>query len=195
MACDEGPITITNRIRNSGRNSLTRYKRSGELAKAGRHTKNSKNSNAIILAKGCGVCKADKRKCPRKMCIRQHGLLQRKVNYPWVLGCEIPQASEIDKSFVNDGAFDSRWSHVILRNFYCDEEGGKFVRIATLDQQLHLTKQDQLFTFMALKQWLETKANHKLLVLEHALESGKMFGLFSPRITIKIPSMRKLAQV
>ena len=91
--------------------------------------------------------------------------------------------------------FDPQCSHVSLGDFCCDEEVGKFVRIATLDQQLHLTKQDQLFTFMALKQWLETKANHKLLVLEHALESGKMFGLFSPRITIKIPSMRKLAQV
>ena len=128
------------------------------------------------------------------MCIRQHGLLMKKRNYAWVLACNIPKVSQIDYSFVNDGAFDSQWCHVIVRNMYIDHSGGKFVRIATLDQQMGVTKQQKLFSFMALKQWLETKANHKLLVLEHSIDSQKLFGLWSPKITIKIPNTLSLTQ-
>ena len=192
---DENAICITDRIRNTGRNCTARYKRSGELAtKTGRKSKKSKNSNALVVEKRCGVCKQAKTVCPVMMCIRQHGLLMKKRNYAWVLACNIPKVSQIDYSFVNDGAFDSQWCHVIVRNMYIDHSGGKFVRIATLDQQMGVTKQQKLFSFMALKQWLETKANHKLLVLEHSIDSQKLFGLWSPRITIKIPNTLSLTQ-
>ena len=79
---DENAICITDRIRNTGRNCTARYKRSGELAtKTGRKSKKSKNSNALVVEKRCGVCKQAKTVCPVMICIRQHGLLMKKRNY------------------------------------------------------------------------------------------------------------------
>ena len=82
-----------------------------------------------------------------------------------VLSCNIPNVSEIDQSCVNDGAFSHLWQHIVLQNMYVDRSGYRFVKIGTLDKDLVLVPRQQLYTFMAFCQWLETKPHHKQLIL------------------------------
>ena len=108
-----------------------------------------------------------------------------KRDYPWVLSCNIPNVSEIDQSCVNDGAFSHLWQHIVLQNMYVDRSGYRFVKIGTLDKDLVLVLWQQLYTFMAFRQWLETKPHHKHLILQNTIESGKLFGVWSPNIALK----------
>ena len=122
-------------------------------------------------------------------------------DHAWLIACKVADVSYIDKAFVNDRAFSTEWRHVVLNKVYADQHGFRYVAVTSLDKLLTVTHQTKLYTFLALQQWLQTKAVSKLLILEHSIDSGILFGVWSPpvartnapmvptpRITLKIPS-------
>ena len=203
MHCDDVVVSGVPRVKNTGRTCRGRFKSSGErIKRVGRRGKKTKNHGAVDMGpKACSICKIPKSACPRMNCVRKYGTILKTKDHAWLIACKVPDVSYIDKAFVNDRAFSTEWRHVVLNKVYADQHGFRYVAVTSLDKLLTVTHQTKLYTFLALQQWLQTKAVSKLLILEHSIDSGILFGVWSPpvartnapmvptpRITLKIPS-------
>ena len=120
----------------------------------------------------------------------------REHKYEQVLSIDTSLVSTIEECDFSIDPFDVSWDFVLLEALYKDDRGQKYVKIEALTCKLELFQLKQLYTFSALKQWLDIKPKRKELLLKSGV-SWNSIGVerfVRPRVLLRF-SAAVLAQV
>jgi hypothetical protein len=158
----------TKRIKNCGLIETRKQKLSGRTKLPA--AKKQQTGSRLIQGQ-CSVCKL--LECPKKgpHCpkMSSFGTYIPPGSYTFVLNHEPTSTYVAELSECCDNSFDSEWQHIIIRQICKDQSGHKVCSIGTVDKVLAWTGHQFLYSFSALRCWLELKPAKKHLYIRHGV--------------------------
>ena len=173
---------IGNAFRVSGPPKRTRI-----LSAAEKRGSTKRKRTSVCAPNSCKLCNGDQ--CTQRFCrtLAAHGDIVKPEKYELLLATDIPLVSTVSLEDFTSDPFQLSWEHVVIQNFFADEKHHKYVKLASLDKQLERRDHLVLYTFTALKQWLQTKPKKKLLLMDRDGDKGLTSTTYHrPRLTLSL---------